>query len=404
MLFTLLLVAALADAPAGAPAPLASTLSEAVELERAGRFEEALATCQRLSAEDPNDHQVRLAIARLHMRMGHPQFAEPVYASLMLEDAGNLDALLGLADARVAQWRFQDALDALERAEQIAPEDPAVLATLGRTHQEVGRSRLAVAYLERAASLSSAPQYRLSLERARAAHQHRIEVHSFGEQFTGDAPASRSGDFRLNARLNDVVRVIGRGQVHRKFDADDARGGAGMEWRVTPYTTFIAQALVGPGNRVLPTGDFLGEIDYMAGRASVSGGVRHFEFNGARVTAVTPGVTWWASNRVSFGVRYSLAVTDAPTLTSTSKGHTTQVRSSFQVHPRVWLNAGYARGVEDFDNFSFDRIGAFRANTGSGGVRVDLPWLTSLTGSYEHQVRQDETKVQRLTFSFAQRF
>ncbi len=403
MLFTLLLVAALADAPPAGRAA-ASTLSEAVELERAGRFEEALATCQRLSAQNPNDHQVRLAIARLHMRMGHPQFAESVYASLMLEDGNNLDALLGVADARLAQWRFQDALEVLERAEQIAPENPTVLATLGRTHQEVGRSRLAVAYFERAASLSAAPEHRFSLERARAAHQHRLEVHSVGEQFNGDTPASRSGDLRFNARLNDAVRVTGRGQVQRKFGVDDARGGGGMEWRVTPYTTFVAQALVGPGNRVLPTGDFLGEIDYMAGRASVSGGVRHFEFDGARVTAMTPGLTWWASSRVSFGVRYSLAVTDAPSLTSTAKGHTTQVRSSFQVHPRVWLNAGYARGVEDFDNFSFDRIGAFRANTGSGGVRVELPWLTSLVGSYEHQVRRDQTKVQRLTFSFAQRF
>ena len=404
MLFTLLLVAALADAPSAVAAPAASTLSEAVELEMAGRFEEALATCQRLTAENPNDHQVRLAIGRLHLRMGHPQLAEAVYSSLMLEDGNSLQAMLGVADARLAQWRFQDALEVLERAEQIAPENPALLATLGRTHQEAGRSRLAVAYLERAASLSSSPEHQFSLERARAAHQHRVEIHSFGEEFGGNAPGSRSGDVRINARLNDAMRVIGRGQVQRKFGVDDARGGAGVEWRVTPYTTFVAQALVGPGNSVLPTADFLGEVDYMAGRASVSGGVRYFEFDGARVTTIMPGLTWWATNRVSFGVRYALAMTAAPLLTSTSNGHTMQVRSSMQVHPRVWLNAGYARGVEDFENFSFDRIGAFRANTGSGGVRVDLPWLTSLTGSYEHQVREDETTVRRLTFSFAQRF
>ncbi len=145
MLFTLLLVAALADGPHAAAAPAPSTFTEAVELETAGRYDEALAAFQRLIAVNPNDHQARLAVARLHMRMGHPDRAESVYQGVRLEDGTNLEAVLGVADARVAQWRSEDAIEALERAEELAPENPRVLAALGRTHQEAGRSTLAVA-------------------------------------------------------------------------------------------------------------------------------------------------------------------------------------------------------------------------------------------------------------------
>ena len=404
MLFTLLLVAALADGPHAAAAPAPPTFTEAAELETAGRYDEALAAFQRLVAVNPNDHQARLASARLHMRMGHPDRAESVYQGVRLEDATNLEAVLGVADARVAQWRSEDALEALERAEALAPDNPRVLAALARTHQDAGRSTLAVAYMQRAVSLSSTPAYRMSLERARAAHQNRLEIRSFSEQFSGTTPRSGSADVSLNVRLTDAVRLSARGQMQRKFDSDDARGGAGVEWRWTPATTIVAQALVGPRNRVLPKGDVLGGVNYTTGPVSLTGTMRYFDFEGAQVTTLSPAVTFWPTERLSLGLRYALSVTDTPMFTTTSMGNTAQVNGSYQVFPRVWVNLGYARGVEDFEHFSIDRIGPFRANTGSAGMRVDLPWLTSLVGTYERQQRQDDVAMQRFTLGFAQRF
>ena len=404
MLFMLLLVAALAVAPPASAAPATSTFAEAAELETSGRYEEALVAFQEVVAANPNDHPARLAIARLHMRLGHPELAEPVYQSVRLEDATSLEAVVGVADARVAQWRSEDALEAYERAEELAPEDPRVLAALGRTHQDAGRSTLAVAYMERAVSLSPAPTYRFALERARAAHQNRLEIRSFGEEFSGTTPRSASGDISLNMRLTDAVRVSGRGQMQRKFDIDDARGGAGVEWRWTPATTIVAQALVGPGNRVLPKSDILGGMNYTTGPVSVMGNVRHFNFEGAQVTALSPAITFWPSDRLSLGFRYALSVTDTPTFITTAVGNTAQLSGSYQVFPRMWVNLGYARGVEDFELFSIDQIGAFNANTGSAGFRVDLPWLTSLIGTYERQQRPDDTTMNRVTVGFAQRF
>lgn len=404
MLFTLLLAATLSEAPQAPPASVPSATSQAAALETASRYEEALAALQRLAAANPNDHGVRLAIARLHMNAGHPDRAETVYGSIVNEDASNLEALLGVADARMAQARYEDALEVLERAERLAPHNPMVLERLGRTHYEMGRSRLAVAYLERVSTISTALDYRMALERARLAYQHRFEIHSFGEQFSGDAPDSRNADFRVNVRLNDTMRVIGRGQVQQKFSVDDARGGAGLEWRATPYATVITHAFVGPGNRVMPKGDVLGEVDYGYKRATWMGSVRFFDFEGARVTSLSPGVAYWATDRLSVGLRYAFSVTDTAASEFTANGHTAHVTGAYRVHPRVWLNLGYAGGVDDFDNFSVDRIGDFRANTVSTGVRLNLPSLTSLVGTYEHQWRENDVTLQRFSVSFARRF
>jgi hypothetical protein len=70
----------------------------------------------------------------------------------------------------------------------------------------------------------------------------------------------------------------------------------------------------------------------------------------------------------------------------------------------VFLDLGYARGVEDFESFSIDRIGAFRAHTGSAGVHVDLTSLTSLGAAYEFQSRRNGVEAQRVTIGLSQSF
>ena len=64
---------------------------------------------------------------------------------------------------------------------------------------------------------------------------------------------------------------------------------------------------------------------------------------------------------------------------------------------------GYAAGVEDFENFSIDRVGDFRANTLSGGFRIDLPTLTAVVGNYERQWRTG-ADMNRFSLSLQQRF
>jgi YaiO family outer membrane protein len=401
MLFTLLLVTALAGEPAQSPA--LATLADAVQMANDGRDEEALAAFQRLVTANPNDREARIWIGRLHERMGHPERAEPVYRSVVLEDRTNVEALLGLASSLMAQNAPREALEALERAEELEPQNEAVLESLGQAHRRVGSPERAVGYFERVSSAAPTEQHQIWLEGARRQHQHRVEARGFNEQFSGTAPDSSNGELAVNYRLNDRLRVFGRGEVQRKLGVREARGGGGAEWRWKQTLTLRAHALVAPDKVVMPEGDFLGEVQYVYGPAVWTYTYRHFDITGARVAVLTPSVSWPVMDRVDVTVRYALSVTESNTV-SREIGHSVHLRGAYQWRPRISVLAGYAAGVEDFDHFSIDRIGNFRANTVSIGGRYDLRTLTAVVAMFERQARRGGVDMNRVTLSVAQSF
>lgn len=378
--------------------------SEAASLETAGRYEDALAAYQRLANANPRDHEARLAIARLEERLGHPDRAETVFRSVMLEDPTSVEATLGTGRTLIEQLHPEDAIDVLAAAERLAPQDPDVLSALGRAHRDAGHTGESLRYFERAAAASTTAGQRLMLERARAGHDHRIESRSFGEQYNGSTPDARATDLAVNFRVNDAVRVGARGQYQRKFDVSDARGGVGIEWRHTAYTTFAAQALIGPDNEVLPRRDIFGEAAYRYGSWVSSGNVRYFGFDGAHMTTFSPAVTFQPGDRLSLSLRYAFSLTGVDGFDGSTDGHTGQLRGSWLLRPRVTILAGYSYGIDDFDALSIDRVGAFTAHTGSAGVRVDLRTLTSLGAVYQYQSRDAGVRLQRLTVTIGQSF
>ena len=404
MRLRLLLVLLLVHAAGPAFAQTGPSFAEAVEMANAGRDADALTAFRQLAAVNPGDHEARLWIARLHERMGNPERAEPVYRSVLLEDPARIDAALGVASTLLARGEAEETIELLEALEERAPRDAALLALLGQAHRLEGRTARAIGYFERAVAVEPTTDQRRRLEDARLAYRHRVETRGFSEQFTGATPDSHSGDLTVNYRLTERLRVIGRGQVQRKFSTTEQRGGAGVEWQWNSRSTLRAHAIVGPGNLVMPEGDYLGELDYSYRRAVWTVGVRSFDFTGARTTFFMPAVDWAATDRLSVGLRYAMAFTETSALSAATIGHSAHLRGTYRLWPRVVALAGYAAGVEDFENFSIDRIGDFRANTVSGGARLDLPTLTSVIGVYERQWRRGNVDMARVTVSIQQRF
>jgi tetratricopeptide (TPR) repeat protein len=407
MVFSLLLATVLALDPA--PQGDFATFAQAVEAANEGRDAEALAAFQRLANVNPDDVDARLWIARLHVRMGHRDLAEPVYRSVLLEEPGDLEAMLGIADALLARGEFDEASEILERAESLEPENDEVLYSVGRAHLYSGRTPRAITYFERAYGVSPTDQHRMSLDGARLAYLHRVELRGSSEQFGGSTPDSQFGDLTVNIRLNDQWRVFGRGQAQRKFGISEQRAGGGAEWRWKQTTILRGHALVMPDNVVMPEGDYLGELQYTYLDATWSGSVRHFDFTGARATVISPAIQWTpAASRVAVGLRYALSISESrpasdPLTTDVATSHSLQLQGAYRLRRRVWVQGGYAAGVEDFENYSIDRIGDFRANTLSGGFRIDLPTLTGVVGNYERQWRTS-ADMNRFSLSLQQRF
>ena len=360
---------------------------------------------RQIAAANPNDHAARLGIARLHDRMGHPELAGPVYESVLLEDPSSLEARLGLAATLLAGDDSARALDILEPVEERESQNPAILSLLARAHRLEGRDRVSLQYYERAAAADPVEPRRITLETARARYRHRIETRGFSEQYDGSTPDSRSGEVALDYRLGERWRIVGRGQVQRKLGISEHRAGGGAAWAWKPGLTLRGHALLGPDNVVMPEGDYLGEIAYEYHAARWLLDVRHVDFTGARALVVSPAVSWRASDRFGLTLRYAATHSVSNAFASAAEnGHSAHVRGEYRLRNRVWLHAGYAAGVEDFENVSIDRIGDFRANTVSSGVRVDLPTLTTILAGYEHQRRSGGVSMGRVTLSLVQPF
>jgi YaiO family outer membrane protein len=403
MLLSLLLLMLAQDAAPQAPNNVSPALPAAIQLAQQGQNAEALVALQKIAAADPTDQLARLWIAQIHDRMGHPELAEPVYHSIVLEDPRNVDALVGVGVTLLEQDQVDAAIDFLERAEQIAPQNPNVVTALGGAYRRAGQTDRSLVYFERAVALSPTQTHLFALEQARRDQGHWFEGQGYDESFNGGTKDTRGTDIAVNMRVSEALRVAGRGQIQTKFGRNEHRFGGGAQWRWTPELTLSGQALVGTGNRVLPQGDYLGQIDYSYHRATWTGAVRYFDFFGANVVMVSPAVAWTYSSRWTLGLRYALTETDTATSTGV-RGHTLQLRAAHEIRPRVWLHGAYTRGVENFENFSSDRIGAFHAHTGTGAVQVLLKSLTSIVGSYDYQHRDNGVRMGRANIAVVQSF
>ena len=118
---------------------------------------------------------------------------------------------------------------------------------------------------------------------------------------------------------------------------------------------------------------------------------------------LAPGVTVAVTPQWTLGARYAFTTTDTATATGT-EAHTLDLRAAHEIAPRIWVRGGYIRGIENFDQFSVDHIGDFRANTATAAVQFLFPSLTSIVGSYDYQWRSNNVRMGRINVSLVQAF
>ncbi len=399
LLLSLVLTGALAAQTGADP------YAEAERLARAGNRQAALKQFRDWAAAHPDDMEARLWIGRLHADMGHPELAEPVFRGVLASNPGHVPAKVGLGSVLLDQDRPDEALVVLEQAERLAPNDATVLAALARAHATLGHTARALARSRRAAALApTSGGIRHAYEELREAEGHRLEIAGFGEHFSRAVRNPGQGDAALSLRLNDRWRLGARGQYQNKFDRHEARGGLTGEWRMTRSLTWRSQVLAGGATRVLPRLDGLVEGAYSYDRYETSGLVRYIQFSDARITLVSPGLTVSVRDGWLLTGRYSLGLTDYRYSSTVQSSHSGSLGTRYRLLPRVWGELGYARGIENLDTLSIDRVGRFRDDTASGGFRVDLPSLTSVTGRYDYQWRNGDRRMQRATLTIVQRF
>ena len=410
MLTWVLLTLALTTAPPSpapqppAPQP-ADARAQAEQLARSGSYRAALERFQALAAANPDDVEARIWIARLHAWMGDDERAVGVYESILATQPQHLDANIGLGDAFVRMGRLREAADVLGRAESQAPQNPALLVALGRLNHASGHLDRAVDYFQRALAIdSTSPGVRAELEALQRERAHRIEVGYLLEHFNQDAtPDPQAGFGGVNLRVNDALRVSGTVQYERKFSESEARGGAGIEWHLTPGLEVHGGALIGDDGLVLPKVDGYGGINYRRGRATWSFDLRFAEFESVDVQIGGAGLRLALTKQADAWARYYRFSTDYAVGLSDIV-HSWVLGASGHPAPEWTVGAEYTRGPDQLEMLTIDQTGAFETNTYSGFIELLLTPMLSVQGRYDYQDRPAEVRVHRATFRLVHRF
>jgi len=399
-----LLVFLLAAAPAPAQAPEAGPWGGAEHLARAGRTTEALHRFRRIVDEHPGDVEARLWLARLLRWTGEREAAEREYRRSLERAPDHVDALTGLAALLNVRGAFDEASTLLDRAEALTPASADVFATRAQGLRLAGRPSRAEGYYLRARALSpDDADIRQGLEQVRRLTRHRVEASVLHESVSGLAAGAQAADVRLDVRAADHLRFNGRIQADTRASRHDVRAGGGLEWRARPALTIRGSTLLGPGADVMARSETVVELDHVRGRLEPAVAARYMAFATAGVWIVSPAAAWWLDDRTAVTVRYygsrtAFAGRDAVI------DHSGAVRVRHNLRPRLWLDAGYARGFESFERLSAERLGLFRADTVSGGVLFHLAGLQSLSAAIEYQRRDDERTMIRITAGVVHRF
>ena len=369
--------------------------AEAERLAQTGAYAEALQRYQALAAANPDDIEARLWIGRLHMKLGQPARAVGVFESITSAQPQNVDALVGLGQALMDTGRWKEAGDALNRAEALAADRTDVLAAQGRYHGANNRPTLGLAYYDRA--IIAAPSddtIRGEAAWLRAARAHRVEAFYDFQGYDPSAGSMHAGTAELNARVNDALRVFGRGQVQDFDGTTEGRGGGGLEW--SPHRTVRLRAGVLAGDTTwLPRTDLFADAQFGGRGVRLLVSARFFDFEGVDVAVVGPGISVDLTPQVALTAQYFVSSTSYSFEDSSSSSGNGLVGIDAKVSERLALSASYRRGLEGFEWLTADRVAGTDFNTYAFGASIAASPSIGLTGSYAWQDRPGDFAAHR---------
>ena len=241
---------------------------------------------------------------------------------------------------------------------------------------------------------------------ARMGRHHSFETSISHEAFGRSVPAARFVSVSTTIRVTDTLRLAASGQQQQKFGRVETRAGAGVEWWPREALDVAVDALGGPGNEQLPALDAGARVSYSRGRLELTGRIRHlrFQFPETNEWVLSPGLTVWLNDRFAISGRAAEIVSRHQGVNDTIRDWSVALNSHVRLLAGVWLDGGYAHGLDGFDDPSPDRAARYSAHSVRVGTTLDMPWRTSLRLGGDEQWRTTGLQVRQLSISLARRF
>ena len=364
-----------------------------LELQRAGRYQEAIASFEQALRVLPDNIDARVQLAQTLSWNQEYRRAEDEYRNALGQQPHHFDAQFGLAQTLAWQADYGKALQEFQGLLAKHPENSEILRGIGQTYFWMRKYKQAAEYLERAvaagpkssdAHLNLADTY-YQLEEWKRAHEryqmvvslvpsharaldqlrrtralmstNQIDLYGFFEQFSQD---ERTPHYALTAQyqrqLNRSIRLNGTlGFVRKRFGNlpfEDGFLGTGVTIRLAPKSVFSASVNVAPGAEVIPRLDFMSEFLQSAmSRTELFLAYRLMDFDEATVNIVSPGFTYYLPRDAWVMLRVYGAFSEGAARTDAVFGRFTYSLSSVV---SGWV--GFAEGNEVVRGVSLDNL------------------------------------------------
>ena len=355
------------------------------------RFSEARAIYQQLSADNRDNIEYRVWIARLSAWLEEYAAALAGYDDVLASEPGNTEAMVGKAYVFIWQRRYSEAESILAAARQTGTQNSEIEVALARLHHYQGHHRAARTHVD--AALRMDPQNQeardlraeinvpLSVELRIGYGQDRFSFADTGHMgYLNAAYMGETSRFGLQyeewSRFGDRTRRAGFNVAHN-WNGWWLRGG-GM-W--------------GPGAVVVPRREYTAGFGRALKRPWVlDGDYRYLRFRDAEVHLAAPAISYYFAKPSWAQVTLFTSWT-RETNKQDSDAHQSWMAQYFhQIAKPIVLHAGYARGTESFDALSIDRLGAFKANTYFGGAEIRIPPGYPTKWFCAYQVRSNNSR------------
>jgi YaiO family outer membrane protein len=300
-------------------------------------------------AAQPQNTDIRDALARSCARAGEHAAALEQYDRLLAGDAANVDWQLGKAQALIALRRPREALPVLEDARRRAPgyEDVwrANVNALAALDEFAAADALLVEAAARFPDASWPGERRAALaERRLLERGDRLSADLSYEELSGDRAAWKGATVGYEHRLAGARRAFAGLHAEERFDTRDGQFLVGWSDRLDDYWSYGLSADVAPDGEVLPRWSVTAE----AGRPlpdawSLGLRLRHASHESVDVETLSVAAEKYLG---AFSFGYSLNSSWTSDVSGPSYGHLLHAAREYGAGSRIALAIGYGEEAE----------------------------------------------------------
>ncbi|RCW81533.1 tetratricopeptide repeat protein [Phyllobacterium bourgognense] len=317
-----------------------------------GNIEQAAAQLQLLSTAAPDNREIEGLRARVLLLEGHTAQAEAAFAALVASDGSDVDAVLGLGDARRARGRENAALEAYQKAHILDPESADV------------RQRLE----------APTPKF------------WRLDIDGNYSTLTGSQPDWSEASVALSRAFGPDTTLTARFFAATRFDHHDQQAELGIAHKfselfsgyaaasVTPDANFLPQYAIGGGGAFVVTkgGERFGPL-------SATLDLKFERYSDGNVETISPGLqqSLW-SEKLVLTAKW-INVFDQQQ--HHAGGYLARV--DWAVVDRLRVFAGYSDALEPSDGVMIPTRSVF------GGLSFDVNEQVTLRTNFAHEEREN---------------